>query len=198
VSGARARIAGVRLRAGMASWAVPAAGAGIIWSEMGDPGHRGGLGAAEGLALAAWPFLLAFVLYGLPAAVVGLAVPWRLRRWYRRGYDRPAVAAWLRRAVYAADRYRCCWCRGRFQLQVDHIRPWSLGGLTCLWNTAVLCGRCNRVKSNYWRFRSGHVVYRAFEGSADARVAAAILAHEKRMRWNAARWLRAVWALGVI
>jgi len=38
-------------------------------------------------------------------------------------------------------------------------------------------------------------VYRAWEGSADAITAAAILAVEKRARLNPARWWRAAWSL---
>jgi 5-methylcytosine-specific restriction endonuclease McrA len=125
-----------------------------------------------------------------------LLVPGRARIWWRRGQDhRPAIPAALRRAVYAADRHRCCFCGSRDQLQIDHIRPWSRGGLSALWNTMTLCGKCNRVKSNYWVARDGYVFYRSFPGSDDAKTAAAILAYEKRHRWNPGRWIRAGWSL---
>jgi 5-methylcytosine-specific restriction endonuclease McrA len=198
MSRAKVRAAGVHLRPGMASWVIPAGGGAWLWDKTHDAGHVPGLLTAEVFCFIFWPLVLVLVLYcgpGLPLALV----PWRARRWYRelRG-GRPAIASWLRRGVLAADRHRCCYCGGRWELQLDHIRPWSLGGLSVLWNFAVLCGRCNRVKSNYWRFRSGHVVYRAWAGSADAALAERILAHEKRHRLNLARWVRAAWALGVI
>ena len=194
----KARIAGLHLRLGLLSWAVPVAAVGAAWADWHEPGRAQGLLTGEALAVVAWPLVLVVVLYGLPAIPAAL-VPRRTRKWWRSGYRaRPSVPRWLVRGVMAADRRRCCYCHARWQLQVDHHFPYSLGGLTALWNLFVLCGPCNRVKSNYWRFRSGHVVYRSWEGSDDARLAAAILAHERRARWNLLRWLRAAYALGVI
>lgn len=96
----------------------------------------------------------------------------------------------------AADRYRCVFCKSAQQPQVDHIRPWAAGGLNSLFNFAILCGPCNRVKSNYWRYRGGFEMYRGWEGSEDMITARRILACERRHRWNPLRWLRAAWALG--
>lgn len=182
---------------GRAALAAPGAAAGGWgWLELGRPGHAGGLAAAVGLALAVWPLVVLAVVFGIPAALVSV-IPWRWRRaWRHRHAYRPHIPNRVRRAVYAADRHRCLWCGGDLDgLQLDHVRPWSLGGLSSLWNLVTLCGPCNRVKSNFWRFRSGHVVYRAWEGSADAITAAAILAVEKRARCNPARWWRAAWSL---
>lgn len=34
------------------------------------------------------------------------------------------------------------------KMEVDHIRPWSMGGSDELWNLQPLCKPCNRTKSN--------------------------------------------------
>lgn len=48
------------------------------------------------------------------------------------------------------DRYnhRCNECRSEDYLEIDHIFPWSLGGLTELSNLQVLCKKCNSAKNN--------------------------------------------------
>lgn len=47
--------------------------------------------------------------------------------------------------------YRCAIC-GRTNkespLEIDHIKPWSKGGLTCIANSRVLCKECNIAVSN--------------------------------------------------
>jgi hypothetical protein len=60
----------------------------------------------------------------------------------------------LRFKVLARDRFTCCAC-GRspatspgVELHVDHITPWSKGGLTTIDNLRTLCSRCNMGKSN--------------------------------------------------
>lgn len=139
-----------------------------------------------------------------PAGLLPLLVPRRWRWWYRkwvsgrwlfargRGKQRSArISKRLRAMVLRADRRRCVFCFSPVALQVDHIVPWSLGGLTCLWNCAVLCAAHNRVKSNYWRSDAGRVYYRPWEGKADAKTAAAILSVEQDRRHSVARWLRA-------
>lgn len=126
----------------------------------------------------------------------GALVPWQCRAWYRRGQEhRPAVSRRLRRVVYAADGYACCYCRSSASLQLDHYKPWSLGGRTSYWNSFTLCGRCNRVKSNYWVHRSGRVTYSPFAGSRYPGDAARILAFERRYRWSLRRFVRAALAL---
>jgi HNH endonuclease len=185
---------------GHISWAVPLGLGGWAWSALHDAGQMAGLATAEALCLMGWVPAVLVLSYGL-MSVPGMVVPRRIRKWYRRSWmrgARPHIPVILRRGVYAADRSRCVYCGSGLKLQLDHIFPWSLGGLTSLWNMAVLCGRCNRVKSNYWRFRSGYVVYRSFQGSDNALMAAEILACERRVRWNMLRWMRAALALGVI
>jgi len=185
------------IKPGSVVWLIPSGGAAYLWARAHEIGHLGGLGAAEGFSLALWPLLVTAAVFG-PAGVFWACVPRGWRKRWNRSHGRPCITAMLRRAILHADRHRCLYCGARAALQFDHVFPYSLGGRASLWNLAVLCARCNRVKSNYWRFRSGHVVYRAWEGSADARTAAAILAAERLARWNVARWVRAAWGLGVL
>ena len=164
------------------------------WTRLGEPLHGDGLGAA--LILGVLGGILVPGLLVSAEALPQLLVPTRLRMWHRhRRLYRPAIPVYLRRAVYAADGYRCCFCRAVDKLQLDHIRPWSLGGLSALWNLMTLCGNCNRVKSNYWEARDGYTFYSPFAGSGNMAAAAAILACEKRHRWNLLRWMRVGLAL---
>lgn len=55
----------------------------------------------------------------------------------------------LRWKVFQRDKYRCKVCgrrAGDFELQVDHIIPWSKGGRTELENLRLLCWDCNQGK----------------------------------------------------
>lgn len=166
----------------------------IGWAIEGEPLRWAGLagfllpGSVAGLLL---PGFIASVM-----AMPLLLVPARMRIWYRQGKPRPRIPDRLRRAVYAADRHRCCWCGASEGLQLDHVKPWSRGGLSALWNMVTLCGYHNKVKSNYWVARDGYVFYRPFNGHGDKGTAAQILAFELRHRWNPLRWIRAGWSLG--
>ena len=172
--------------------AVPLAIVLIAWGALGDPG-----------GLAAYPLVAVVQVAGTvmtPALLLMarqlplLLVPASLLAWWRRGReDRPAIPARLRRAVYAADRHRCCYCGSPDFPQLDHVRPWSLGGLTSLWNMVTLCGKCNKVKSNYWPERPR--AYRPFAGHDNPREAMDILRAELWRRRNPLRWLRASLAL---
>lgn len=68
----------------------------------------------------------------------------------RRGF-RP-IGLSLRYQVLERDGSRCCVCgRGPHEgvtLHVDHIRPYSLGGLTVLSNLQLMCADCNLGKGN--------------------------------------------------
>jgi 5-methylcytosine-specific restriction protein A len=167
----------------------------IVWLWAGEPLPWYWLAADVAAGLAIYPLALIGV-YCLPA-VAAAAVPRTWRCWWRHRHDRPAIPQRLRRAVYAADRYACVYCGADHDLQLDHVRPWASGGLSSLFNLVTLCGTCNRVKSNYWVYPSGLVVYRPLAGNglAAVRQAAAILSAERRARWNPARWARAAWAL---
>ena len=170
-----------------------------LWSVSGQAAGLAGLAVLTVLALSAIPVLLLGLL-SAPGALSSTTVPRRWRVAYRRAHGREGarsarISARLRRMVLAADRKRCVACGSGSQPQVDHYRPWAGGGLTALFNLLILCASCNRTKSNYWRDRDGYVHYRPFAGADDRAAAAAILACERRARWNPARWWRAAAAM---
>jgi 5-methylcytosine-specific restriction endonuclease McrA len=156
------------------------------------------------IALLAVPAVAVGSALSTPLGLAPLLVPrrsrWWLRQWRQRSKQRSArISKHLRHMVERADRRRCVYCgarrgqldgRGRpVVLQVDHLVPWIMGGLTCLWNCALLCRRCNMVKSAYWVSPQGRTYYR--RGYIAPAEAALILAAEHRARRSPARWLRA-------
>ena len=54
----------------------------------------------------------------------------------------------LRKKVFERDAYRCRECGEWHDLTVDHIHPWSKGGLTKLSNLQTLCEPCNSRKKD--------------------------------------------------
>jgi HNH endonuclease len=50
--------------------------------------------------------------------------------------------------VVQRDGGRCRQCLATDDLQFDHIIPWSRGGANTADNIQLLCGSCNRAKSN--------------------------------------------------
>lgn len=163
------------------------------WVSLGKVGRADGLYAVLGLSA-----LGAILMPGIVVSIETLPmllIPARWRAAWRHGRARPSIRMYLRRAVLAADGYRCCWCHATDNLQVDHIKPWSVGGLNALWNMAVLCGRCNRIKSNMWYARGRVVCYRPFRNASNQELALAMLRYEKLHRWSPLRWLRAGWSL---
>jgi 5-methylcytosine-specific restriction endonuclease McrA len=52
----------------------------------------------------------------------------------------------LRLAVWERDRGTCVECGGDFELQFDHVIPFSMGGATTAENLQLLCATCNREK----------------------------------------------------
>jgi hypothetical protein len=177
-------------------WLLPGVLAFIAWLAENTPG------GAPGLAVLAVTGILVSLFYPLALLLAfefpGSLVPWQWRAWRRREQEhRPHVPGRLRRIVFAADRHACClpWCRSSAGIEIEHVRPWCLGGRNSYWNFCTLCGYHNRVKSDYWEFRGGRRTYRPFQGYGNAREAARILAFERRNRWSPVRFTRAALAL---
>jgi hypothetical protein len=181
-----------------ASFAPPLPLAGWAWHATRNFAGPAGFSVALVVLLLLWPMLVLTVAFGIPAALALLVPRWLRVAWRhsRFGSQRATIPARVRRAVLAADRHCCAYCGDRSSLQLDHVKPWAVGGLASLFNLVTLCASCNKTKSNYWRFRDGYVCYRPWPGHADISQAAAILAAERRHRANPLRWIRAAWALG--
>jgi 5-methylcytosine-specific restriction endonuclease McrA len=52
----------------------------------------------------------------------------------------------VRLAVWQRDGGRCVECGSGFDLQYDHVIPFSMGGATTAENLQLLCADCNRAK----------------------------------------------------
>lgn len=69
-------------------------------------------------------------------------------------FKRAMVSESLRDEVYQRDGHKCCDCGSSYQLQLDHIFPFSEGGTTDIGNLRTLCRKCNTSKRNkvvLWR-----------------------------------------------
>jgi 5-methylcytosine-specific restriction endonuclease McrA len=52
----------------------------------------------------------------------------------------------VRKAVFDRDGGRCVQCSSNFDIQYDHILPFSMGGASTVQNLQILCAPCNREK----------------------------------------------------
>jgi hypothetical protein len=52
----------------------------------------------------------------------------------------------VKKAVWERDEGKCVECSGDFDLQYDHIIPFSMGGASTVENLQLLCARCNQAK----------------------------------------------------
>jgi len=62
--------------------------------------------------------------------------------------SRTAISDDMKLLVWQRDQGRCAKCGSNVELQFDHIIPVSLGGASTPENLQILCGTCNRAKSN--------------------------------------------------
>jgi 5-methylcytosine-specific restriction endonuclease McrA len=53
----------------------------------------------------------------------------------------------VRLAVFERDGGRCVECGSNFDIQYDHVIPFSMGGASTVENLQILCSDCNRQKS---------------------------------------------------
>lgn len=63
---------------------------------------------------------------------------------------RAVITEEVRNRVFERDRYRCVRCGNDKDLSIDHIIPFSKGGLTKEENFQTLCKSCNSRKGNLW------------------------------------------------
>ncbi len=91
------------------------------------------------------------LLVGLVAAALGAGGLKRNKRPKMRTapMHSRSIPQWVKIAVAARDGGKCRRCGSAHDLQYDHIIPYSRGGSsTDVNNIQLLCGRCNRLKSN--------------------------------------------------
>jgi len=61
---------------------------------------------------------------------------------------RKSISEELRNKILKRDRYKCRICGSKKDLVLDHITPFSKGGVTEINNLQTLCKKCNREKGN--------------------------------------------------
>jgi 5-methylcytosine-specific restriction endonuclease McrA len=59
---------------------------------------------------------------------------------------RELIPVEVRKAVFERDGGRCVQCDSSFDIQYDHVIPFSMGGASTVQNLQILCAPCNREK----------------------------------------------------
>lgn len=59
-----------------------------------------------------------------------------------------SISQTTKKIVYTRDGGICKCCGSNFNLEYDHIIPYSCGGTSVVSNIQLLCQKCNRSKSN--------------------------------------------------
>jgi 5-methylcytosine-specific restriction endonuclease McrA len=62
--------------------------------------------------------------------------------------SRPAIPDDVKLFVWQRGQGACVKCGSNVELQFDYVIPVSLGGASTPENLQILCGPCNRTKSN--------------------------------------------------
>jgi len=72
----------------------------------------------------------------------------RAREIHAADARRERIPAEVRNFVWLRDDGRCVKCGAESDLQFDHVIPHAKGGGTAVENIQILCGDCNRAKSD--------------------------------------------------
>lgn len=86
--------------------------------------------------------------WAMALVVAVLAALWLSRGGTRAERRRRPWTRVERRIALRRAGWRCEDCGSPEELELDHFVPWSKGGAHDLSNVRVLCGPCNRRKSN--------------------------------------------------
>jgi 5-methylcytosine-specific restriction endonuclease McrA len=82
----------------------------------------------------------------------------RLRKYVKIVFDRLTFVSYNKKNVHLRDNYICQYCSVRIkdrEATIDHVIPYSKGGLEKWENTVTCCKRCNRIKGNKTLAQSG-------------------------------------------